>query len=170
MGFWVLGGVCDGEIGARERRWRGLSRWGEGVTGGKTGGCVSDRVSEVSPWGEQLDRGAATLPTLSSLSRIDDDVRPIRIHERAGFAHMHTLPPPRTLSPASDLHRHDRPPPCHIYPQQCEGEGRLLLVSNKRATSEWEEAKHSPILPLQRPPTPPSLSLPCLTSNEVDKC
>ena len=36
----------------------------------------ADRVSEVSLRGEQLDRGAATLPTLSSLSRIDDDARP----------------------------------------------------------------------------------------------
>lgn len=71
------------------------------------GGGESDRVSEVSLWGEQLDWGAATLPTLSSLSRINDDLRPIRIHERAGLpytkawppTHMHTLPPPHTLSP-----------------------------------------------------------------------
>lgn len=55
------------------------------MTGGKTGGCVlwgeSDRMSEVYLWGEQLDWGAATLPTLSSLSRINDYVRPTLIHE-----------------------------------------------------------------------------------------
>lgn len=124
-------------------------------------------------WGEQLDLGAATLPTLSFLSRIDDDVRPVQIHERAGlpYARAHAHTPTASHAPSvSDLHRHDRPPPCHIYPRQCRGEGRLLLVSNKRATSEWEEAKHSPILPLQRTPTLPPLSPPCLTSNEVDKC
>lgn len=80
-----------------------MRRWGEGVTGGKAGGCVggggADRVSEVSLRGEQLDRGAATLPTLSSLSRIDDDVRPICVHERASVAphtctHSHRLAHP----------------------------------------------------------------------------
>lgn len=75
----------------------GMEGRGGGVTGGKTGGCVlrgeSDRVSEVSLWGEQLDWGAATLPTLSSLSRINDDVRPIRIHERAGLLCARAWPP-----------------------------------------------------------------------------
>lgn len=66
----------------------------EGVLGGG-----ADRVSEVSLRGEQLDRGAATLPTLSSLSRIDDDVRPICVHERASVAphtctHSHCLAHP----------------------------------------------------------------------------
>lgn len=74
--------------------------------------------------------------------------------------HAHTPTASHTLS-VSDLHRHDRPPPCHIYPQQCGGEEQLLLVSNKRATSEWEEAKHSLILPLWR--GNPQPSLPCRT-------
>lgn len=59
---------------------------------GRQKGCVlwgeSARVSEGSQWGgEQLDWGAATLPTLSPLSRINDYVRPILIHERAGLAY-----------------------------------------------------------------------------------
>lgn len=155
-----------------------MRRWGVGREDSRVSVLgESDRVSEGSLWGEQLDWGAATLPTLSSLSRINDGVRPIRIHERAGRpsartwprTHAHTPTASHTLS-VSDLHRHDRPPPCHIYPQQCRGEGRLLLVSNKRPTLEWGEAKRSPIFPLQRPPTLPSPWPPCLTSNEVDKC
>ncbi len=137
-------GRCDGKLGLLSKGGEGwvdgdggARRRGEGLMGGKTGGCVcregSDRVCEVSQWGEQLDWGTATLPTLSSLSRINETVLPARIHERTGLPH--TLPPIHTLS-VSDLHRHDRPPPCHIYPQQCRGEWRLLLVTNRRATSE----------------------------------
>lgn len=151
-----------------------MRRWGEGATGGNVGGCVlngePDSVSEVSLWGEQLGWGPATLPTLSSLSRINDGVRPISIHVHVSRlytrTHLHHL----AALTMSDLHRHAQPPPCHIYPQQCEGEGRLLLVSNKRVTSEWEEAKHSPVLPPQRLSALPSPSPTCLTSNEVDKC
>lgn len=99
------------------------------------------------------------MPTLSSLSRINDCVRPRLIHEHVGLTyarawhhtHAHTPTASHTL-PMSHLHRHYRPPPCHIYPSQCGGEDQLLLVSNKRATSEWGEAP--PFLPTPSPPFP----------------
>lgn len=77
--------------------------------------------------------------------------------------HAHTPTASHTLT-VSDLHRHDRPPPCRIYPRQCGGEGRLLLVSNKRATSEWEEAIQLPGFasfkdPQPSPPCRPLVSL-----------
>lgn len=134
---------------AESMRMEGQEGWGEWVTGGKKGGCALLWESEpVSLWGEQLDWGAATLPTLSSLSRINDDVPPIPIHVHGSllYIRVHTHAASRPLT-VSDLHRHAQPQPCHIYPQQCEGEGQLLLVSNKGVTSEWEEAKHSPLLP-----------------------
>lgn len=188
VGFWVLGGArgwravaegSDGKLSLRAKVEKAelmvTEGWGGGLNervtsrkGGSVLGWGSYRVSDVSLRGEQLYWGAATLPTLSSLSRINDGVR---IHECAGLlivhTHMHTLPSPHTIS-MSDLYRRAQPLLCHIYPQQCGGEGRLLLVSNKRVTSEWEEAKHSLISPLQRPLW--SLSPPCLTLNEVDKC
>lgn len=46
----------------------------ERVTSGVMEGCVLG-VSNMSQWGEQLDWGAATLPTLSTLSRINDNER-----------------------------------------------------------------------------------------------
>lgn len=65
-----------------------MRRWGDGWEDRKGAvlGGGSDRVSEGSQWGEQLDWGAATLPTLSPLSRINDRARPTLIHERAGLA------------------------------------------------------------------------------------
>lgn len=82
--------------------------WGDGWEdrGGVCCGGVSDRMSEMHLWGEQLDQGATTLPTLSSLSRINGSmyapsssvtVQASLRHEH-GPAHMHTLPPSHTLS------------------------------------------------------------------------
>lgn len=68
-------------------------------------------------------------------------------HEHGPRTHAHTSTVSHALR-VSDLHRHDRPPPCNIYPRQCGGEEQLLLVSNKRETFEWEWTKHSTILPL----------------------
>ena len=106
------------EIGAREQRWR---RRGEGGDGWE-----SDRgVWSVSVWGgggEQLDWGAATLPTLSSLSRINDSVRPVPLHVCVD-RHAHTLPPPHTHTHTyththththTYTHTHTRSP-CLIY-------------------------------------------------------
>lgn len=75
---------------------------GEGWAGGARrwdDGWESDGMSEVYLWGEQLDQGAATLPTLSFLRRINDCVRPVLVRGCAGLTHMHALPPPRTLPP-----------------------------------------------------------------------
>lgn len=101
FGWRAVAGGSDGKLRLRAKVEKAelmvTEGWGGGlnerVTSRNMGASVlgwgSYRVSDVSLRGEQLDWGAATLPTLSSLSRINDGVR---IHECAGLlvAHTHT--------------------------------------------------------------------------------
>lgn len=127
------------------------------MTGGSQMGC-QQRICGGSSWIRALPLCQHCL----FLRRINDCVRPVFVRECAG-PHTHVRTPTASHTfPASDLHRHNRPPPCHIYPQQCGGEEPLLLVCNKQRTSEWEEAQRSLISPLSKrqPPhqkTPPFL-------------
>lgn len=95
FGFWVvsvcvcwggdgkLGLVSEGRAGWGDQRWRG-----DGWEGGRVCVGAGSRIGCLKclcGGGEQLDWGAATLPTLSSLSRINGHVRPRPIHVRAGL-------------------------------------------------------------------------------------
>lgn len=71
-GSWVFWAVNDGKWGLCEQRWKWLGRW---WWRGEMGGVWGQIWTQCLRMGEQLDRGAATLPTLSSLSRINDGVR-----------------------------------------------------------------------------------------------
>lgn len=88
MGFTAFWAVCWGA----EVEGAGLEQRGGGMTAGSQMGC-----QKCICGGEQLHEGAATLPTLSFLRRINDCVRPVLTRECAGLTH--TLPPPRTRSP-----------------------------------------------------------------------
>lgn len=104
--------------------------------------------------GEQLDWGAATLPTLSSLSRINDGVRPLSIHELAGLlrTHMHALPPPRTHPPR--LIYTDMLSPCHATFTLHNAEGRDSCFWFPTRGQHLNGRRQST---LQRPPSSPAL-------------
>lgn len=125
------------------------------------GGVWGQIWSQCLRMGEQLDRGAATLPTLSSLSRINDGVRlracvePTRTCTCSRpLTHTHT----HTRPSVSDLHRHPRPQRAAFILDNVKGRVDCFWFSNKRAACEWEEARVSLISPSLQPAQP---SLPC---------
>lgn len=120
-------------------------------------------MSEVSLWGEAAGLGALPLcQQLSSLSRINDDLHPKPVHERAGLTHTCTHSHRLTHSPC--LIYTDMINPRHATFTLNNVEGRDGCFWFSRIGRHLNGGLNTPrFCLLEKPPTLPSPSPPCLT-------